>query len=451
MRLLSGGNQQKVVLARWLEAGSKVLVMDEPTRGVDVGAKVDIYRILEELVEQGAGIVMSSTDLPRTPRWPTGSSSCMTARRSRWPSATRSTKPRSSTWHRESARERTPHHLVALVAGATRRTAPGPSDAPSGESWSERLRPRGVPASQGVGLIALLLIMIVYFSWASPFFLSLNNFLNVGANIAYVGIMAIAMTMVIVSGGFDLSVGAVVALTAVTIAKLVGEGVDIWVSVIVGFVLGPIVGLVNGLLITKVGINPLITTLGSMSIVRGMAFVLTGGLTGTIADPGFAYIGRGEFFEVPVPLLILVGWFVVALVVMTSTRFGRDLYAIGGNAEASRLAGIPVDRRKIAVYVISGGAASVAGIVLASQLGAGAPQSAAGVELTVITAVILGGTSLSGGKGTVWGTMLGVFIMGVLNNGLALLRVSSFYQEVFRGAVLLLAVAVDQLGQRRRR
>jgi ribose transport system permease protein len=308
-----------------------------------------------------------------------------------------------------------------------------------------------VSASQGVGLIALLLIMIVYFSWASPFFLSLNNFLNVGANISYVGIMAIAMTMVIVSGGFDLSVGAVVALTAVTIAKLVGEGVDIWVSVIVGFVLGPIVGLTNGLLVTKVGINPLITTLGTMSIVRGMAFVLTGGLTGTIADPGFAYIGRGEFFEVPVPLLILLGWFVVALIVMASTRFGRDLYAIGGNAEASRLAGIPVDRRKIAVYVISGGAASVAGIVLASQLGAGAPQSAAGVELTVITAVILGGTSLSGGKGTVWGTMLGVFITGVLNNGLALLRVSSFYQEVFRGAVLLLAVAVDQLGQRRRR
>jgi ribose transport system permease protein len=320
-----------------------------------------------------------------------------------------------------------------------------------GVRWFERMRPKGVSATQGIGLVALLIGMVVYFSWASPFFLSVNNFLNIGANLAYIGVMAIAMTMVIVSGGFDLSVGAVVALTAVTIAKIHDLDVDIWIAVAIGFAIGPLVGLVNGLLITKVGINPLITTLGSMSIVRGLAFVLTGGLTGTILDPGFAVIGRGDFVGIPIPLIIMLVWFAIALVVMTSTRFGRDLYSIGGNAEASRLAGIPVDRRKIAVYVISGAAASVAGIILASQLGAGAPQSAAGVELTVITAVILGGTSLSGGKGTVWGTMLGVLIMGVLNNGLALLRVSSFYQEVFRGAVLLLAVTVDQIGQRRRR
>jgi ribose transport system permease protein len=327
----------------------------------------------------------------------------------------------------------------------------GPAPSGSDERRSLRQRLTGAGATQGLGLLLLLLGMMVFFSWASPFFLSINNFLNVGTNIAYIGVMAIAMTMVIVSGGFDLSVGAVVALTAVTVAKFHDMDVNIWIAVAAGFAVGPIVGLSNGLLVTKVGINPLITTLGTMSIVRGLAFVLTGGLTGTILDSGFAVIGRGEFVGIPVPLVILGGWFFIASVVMSYTRFGRDLYSIGGNAEASRLAGIPVDRRKIAVYVISGSAASVAGIVLASQLGAGAPQSAAGVELTVITAVILGGTSLSGGKGTIWGTMLGVFIMGVLNNGLALLRVSSFYQEVFRGAVLLLAVAMDQLGQRRRR
>lgn len=331
------------------------------------------------------------------------------------------------------------------------RTTGAPEPSGAGEGRSARLRLSGASATQGIGLSLLLLGMVIFFSWASPFFLSVNNFLNIGTNIAYIGIMAIAMTMVIVSGGFDLSVGAVVALTAVTVAKIHDMDVNIWIAVAVGFAVGPIVGLSNGLLVTKVGINPLITTLGSMSIVRGLAFVLTGGLTGTILDSGFAVIGRGEVAGVPVPLIILLIWFAVASIVMSYTRFGRDLYSIGGNAEASRLAGIPVDRRKIAVYVISGSAASVAGIVLASQLGAGAPQSAAGVELTVITAVILGGTSLAGGKGTVWGTMLGVFIMGVLNNGLALLRVSSFYQEVFRGAVLLLAVAMDQLGQRRRR
>ena len=141
--------------------------------------------------------------------------------------------------------------------------------------------------------------MMVYFSWASPFFLSVNNFLNIGSNISYIGIMAIAMTMVIVSGGFDLSVGAVVALTAVTVAKIHDMDVNIWIAVAAGFAVGPIVGLANGLLVTKVGINPLITTLGTMSIVRGLAFVLTGGLTGTILDSGFAYIGRGEFLGVP--------------------------------------------------------------------------------------------------------------------------------------------------------
>ena len=317
--------------------------------------------------------------------------------------------------------------------------------------WATRLRPTGVSATQGVGLLLLYVGMVVFFAWASPFFLTVNNFLNIGTNIAYIGIMAVAMTMVIVSGGFDLSVGAVVALSAVTIAKIHDLDIDIWIAVAAAFAIGPVVGLVNGLIVTKVGINPLITTLGTLSIVRGAAYVLTGGLTGTILDASFAVIGRGSVMGIPVPMILLAVIFVAVHVVMTATPFGRNLYAIGGNAEASRLAGVNVDRHRIAVYVLSGASASIAGIVLASQLGAGAPQSAQGVELSVIAAVILGGTSLSGGRGTVWGTLLGVIIMGTLNNGLALMRVSSFYQEIARGVVLLLAVGLDQLASRRRR
>ncbi|HKZ91144.1 MAG TPA: ABC transporter permease [Candidatus Limnocylindrales bacterium] len=344
-------------------------------------------------------------------------------------------------------------HVPDTPEGAGGSAASQSQEAAEGSppGWATRLRPTGVSATQGVGLLLLYVGMVVFFAWASPFFLTVNNFLNIGTNIAYIGIMAVAMTMVIVSGGFDLSVGAVVALSAVTIAKIHDLDIDIWIAVAAAFAIGPVVGLVNGLIVTKVGINPLITTLGTLSIVRGAAYVLTGGLTGTILDASFAVIGRGSVMGIPVPMILLAVIFVAVHVVMTATPFGRNLYAIGGNAEASRLAGVNVDRHRIAVYVLSGASASIAGIVLASQLGAGAPQSAQGVELSVIAAVILGGTSLSGGRGTVWGTLLGVIIMGTLNNGLALMRVSSFYQEIARGVVLLLAVGLDQLASRRRR
>jgi ribose transport system permease protein len=197
-------------------------------------------------------------------------------------------------------------------------------------------------------------------------------------------------------------------------------------------------------LVTRVGINPLITTLGMLSVTRGLAFVFSGGLTEPMLDPNFGQLGRGYIAGLPVPVVVLIILVIASYIVMRYTNYGRAMYAIGGNAVASHLAGLPTKRYQLIAFVLSGLSAGVAGIFLTSQLGAGAPQAAFGLELSVIAAVILGGTSLAGGKGTIQGTLIGVLILGTLNNGMVLLSVSAYYQQIAQGLVLLLAVGLDQ-------
>src|SRR6266436_5674989 len=270
------------------------------------------------------------------------------------------------------------------------------------------------------GLLGVYVLLIVILSILSPYFLSVNNFFNILVAVAVIGIMAVTMTMVIVSGGIDLSIGSVVAI-------------------------GGVVGYINGLAVTRFNINPLIATLGMLSIVRGIAFAASGGLTRDIFDPAFSFLGQGYLLGIPFQVIVMALLFLLTAWVMRQTTFGRAIYAIGGNAQAARLAGLPVRRLQIIVYVLSGLSAALAGVFLASQLSSGAPAAATGIELSVIAAVILGGSSLSGGKGTIWGTLLGVLILGTLNNGLTLLNVSGYYQDVARGLVLLIAVGLDQL------
>jgi ribose transport system permease protein len=195
-------------------------------------------------------------------------------------------------------------------------------------------------------------------------------------------------------------------------------------------------------------LNPLIVTLGMMSIVSGSALILTGGLTKPLMVAGFNWIGQGRLFGAPVPLILMMVTYVALSIVLSRTRFGRFVYATGGNTEASRLIGLPVERVQITLYVVSGVSGAVAGTMLAAQLGAAAPAAAAPHLLTVIAAIILGGTSLYGGRGSVWGTLLAVLILGTLNNGLTLMDVSSFWQDVTRGVVLMLAVSLDQIRTR---
>jgi ribose transport system permease protein len=307
---------------------------------------------------------------------------------------------------------------------------------------------------EAVGLLIFYVLLVVALSLLSPYFLSINNFTNILISVSSIGIMAGATTMVIVSGGLDLSIGSVVGLTGVAVAQL-SNTMPIVPAALLALGIGTLVGVINGVAVTKVRINPLIATLATLSIARGFAFVFAGGLTQTINSPGFAFLGQGRIgnvplgalgtLQIPFQVLVMLALFVLAAWVMRSTVFGRSVYAIGGNEQAARLAGLPVRRMQMWLYVLSGLSAALAGIFLASQLGAGAPQAATGIELSVIAAVILGGTSLTGGKGTIWGAFLGVLILGTLNNGLTLLQVNSYYQEVARGTVLLFAVGLDQL------
>ena len=311
-----------------------------------------------------------------------------------------------------------------------------------------RVSGRGLLAKQWAGtgmLLVFYLLLFATFTVLSPFFLSFKNIVSIGSNMAFIGLMAAAGTPLIIAGGLDLSVAAVAGISGVVVALGHSAGMDIWVACSMAIFVGAGIGLGNGLLTTGLRLNPLIVTLGTMSIVTGLSLVLTGGLTKPLIVGGFNWIGNGRILQIPFPLIFMLVTYLLLWAVMAFTPFGRFLYAAGGNPEASRMLGIPVDRTQIVLYVVSGISGALAGIVLAAMLGAAAPDAAGRHLLTVIAAIILGGTSLFGGRGSVWGTLLAVLILGTLNNGLTLLDVSSFWQEVTKGTVLLLAVGLDQL------
>ncbi len=296
---------------------------------------------------------------------------------------------------------------------------------------------------EGAGLIVMYILIVVVMALLSPYFLTTRNLINLLLYSSSIGIIAMFTTMLMVGGGLDLSVGATVALVGVVISHA-QYSLGIWGAVTAGVTVSLLVGFFNGFLVTQVGINPLITTLGMLSVVRGLAFVFSGGLTEPVMAPSFAGLGRGFVAGIPTPVIVLVILVIAAYIVMRFSNYGRAMYAIGGNPVASHLAGLPAKRFQWVAFIMSGLSAGVAGIFLTSMLGAGAPQAAFGMELSVVAAVILGGTSLAGGKGTILGTLIGVLILGTLNNGMVLLSVSSYYQQIAQGLVLLLAVGLDQ-------
>jgi ribose transport system permease protein len=304
-------------------------------------------------------------------------------------------------------------------------------------------------ASSNTGLLLAYLAIVVVFSIASPFFLSRPNIINVAQTLAIIGIVAAGEALVILHGGYDLSVGATAALSGVVIGILWNNNVlPIWPATLAGITAGAVVGLLNGLIVTKLRINPIITTLGTLSLARGLAFVLTGGQTNQLNDEMFMFIGRGAVGGVPVSLILMGTIYIIIYFMLRYSDFGRSIYAVGGSPDAARLAGIDVERVRIRVYLLAGILAATGGVVLAAQLGASFPKAASGLELTVIAAVILGGCTLGGGKGSITGTLLGVLILRTVDNGLVIAGISSYYQDVARGAVLLIAVGFDQVRNR---
>jgi ribose transport system permease protein len=302
----------------------------------------------------------------------------------------------------------------------------------------------GEQASLIIALIALCAVSTVL----APVFLTETNIMNVLRQTSLIAITGIGMVQIILMGEIDLSIGSTQALVGVFCVWVLNATGSIALAMIGGIALGALVGLMNGLLVTKAKINSLIATLGTMAIIRGLAFVTTGAVSIQAKTFDFEVLGTGYLGPFPIPVMITIVLFGIFYYILHHTAFGRYIYAIGGNVSASRLSGLPVERLKILVFVMGSVFASISAMILAARMSSGQPNAGLGFELQVVAAVILGGVSLTGGVGTLVGAFIGMLILGVLNNALILLNVSSFYHEIARGAVIILAVYLD--GTRRR-
>jgi erythritol transport system permease protein len=319
---------------------------------------------------------------------------------------------------------------------------------------------------EGRAFFALIAIVIT-FSFLSPNYFALENFLTMASHVAIYGILAIGMLLVIINGGIDLSVGSTLGLSGV-VAGFFMQGVTlnmlgvvlyppVWVVVVLCCALGALIGLVNGILIARFRVPAFVATLGVMYVVRGFALLMTNGLTYNnlggqvdLGNTGFDRLGFDRLFNVPVGVVILVVIALVCSVVLNRSAFGRWLYASGGNARAAELSGVPVKHVQISVYMLSGVCAAIAGLILSSQLTSAGPTAGTSYELTAIAAVVIGGASLMGGTGNIRGTLLGAFVIGFLSDGLVIIGISSYWQTVFTGAVIVLAVLLNAIQYRRR-
>ncbi|MBC8183208.1 ABC transporter permease [candidate division KSB1 bacterium] len=295
-----------------------------------------------------------------------------------------------------------------------------------------------------------LLIIVILLSILSPYFFTTENLFSIGLQMAVIAIMSIGQMWIIISGGIDLSVGSVLALSGVVSTLLISSGFDILTASLVGIMVGSLCGVISGFLISAGKLPPFIATLGMMGIARGMALILTKGVPVFGLPESFSVISNGRIANlVPIPILITLLLALIGHIILTRTPFGRYTYAIGSNFEAARLSGIRTSRTLIYIYTLGGMLSGLAGIILASRLSTGQPTAGTGYELDVIAACVIGGASLSGGAGTIWGAILGALLIGVLRNGCNLMDISAFWQQVAIGALIVIAVFIDQYQKNR--
>ena len=318
---------------------------------------------------------------------------------------------------------------------------------------------------RGRAFIALILVFVVFTS-LTPQFLTIGNIVIMSKHVAINALLAIGMTFVILTGGIDLSVGSIVGMVAMIAGGLINEGINLpqlgviiyphtWMIVLLSLALGTLMGAISGYIITRFNVAPFIATLGMLYVARGIAGLRNNGYTfpNLIGRPeygntGFEILGAGEFLGVNYSIWLMGILTLVAYIVTTRLPFGRHVYAIGGNERAAELSGVRIARSKIIVYSISGFCSALVGLIIASQLVAAHPATGESFELNAIAAVVLGGTSLAGGRGSMGGTLIGAFVIGVLGDGLVMMSVSSFWQKVVKGAVIVLAVIIDQVQAR---
>lgn len=311
-------------------------------------------------------------------------------------------------------------------------------------SWLARL------TKQREFMIFLIVVAVfVAMGFASPYFFSMGNILALLLGLSIEAIIAVAMTNLMVSGGFDMSVGSVVAFTGAVTARLLVIGIPFPAAVLAGLLIGSAIGLFNGFIVAKLGINAFVTTLSSLSLFRGLTLIFTRGQNISGLPENFKSIGQATLLGIQTPIIIAAVLIILGDIMLRRSRFFRQSYYIGGNEKAARLSGIPVDRMKVLAYFLTGLFAGVAGIVMTARLGAASVTAGSGLELRVITAVIIGGASLQGGEGTVLGAFLGSLLMALITNALTLLGVDVYWQTFVIGATLLAAVLIDRLGKLR--
>lgn len=296
------------------------------------------------------------------------------------------------------------------------------------------------------GVFMALVLLSLVFSLTSDTFLTSKNLLNITRQVSVNSLIAIGMTFVIVTGGIDLSVGSVVAFSGIIASSMMVQyNVPVFLATIIGVLIGTVTGAINGALITFANMPAFITTMGTMTMLRGLGYIYTQGYPIYNLPKAFRQIGQGYIGVVPIPTIILLLVAVIAYIILRKTVFGRHVYAIGGNIEASKLMGIRVKQVNLMAYVLCGSICGLAAVVQASRIGSGLPTVGAGYELDAIAAVVIGGAAMAGGSGTVLGTILGAIILGVLSNGLSLLNVDSYVMQVISGLVVIVAVLIDEV------
>ncbi|MBM7834189.1 ribose ABC transporter permease [Clostridium sardiniense] len=297
-------------------------------------------------------------------------------------------------------------------------------------------------------LIGLVLLCIII-TFVTPSFLTVANITNVFTQVSVNAIIAVGMTFVILTGGIDLSVGSTLAISGALGASIIKSTNNIFLAIIVAAVVGIAIGLVNGILIAKGKLQAFIVTLATMTIFRGATLVFTNGTPISKLPESFLKIGNAKLGFIPVPVIITIVIAAISIYILSQTRFGRYLYALGGNEESAKLSGINTDKIKVLTYVVSGFVSAIAGVIITSRIGSASPNAGVGFELDAIAAVVIGGTSLAGGEGKISGTIIGALIIGVLNNGLNLMNVSPFYQSIVKGLVILIAVLLDKKSRKK--